>query len=149
MSTFEVSDVIARSAQDIWSYAAEIERHDEWMTVTNARATSGRGLAVGDRGKEVGGLGPWKWDVEVEVTAADPGRRLTWRSVAGAPFDLEVTLDLTEIDATSTRATYRASLRMRGLWRLIGPIAAMEGAAGPKRELARLKANLEAGTPAA
>ena len=46
--------------------------------------------------------------------------------------------------ADSTKATYRADIRLHGLWRLISPMVAMEGKAGPARELQRLKAQVEA-----
>jgi hypothetical protein len=43
----------------------------------------------------------------------------------------------------STRATYGAAIQPHGLWRLLAPVMAAEGKAGPGRELRRLKANLE------
>ncbi len=73
-----------------------------------------------------------------------PGRRITWRSVSGAPFDLEVTLDLESIGPASTKATYGADIRLHGLWRLLSPMVAMEAKAGPARELHRLKTQVEA-----
>jgi hypothetical protein len=35
-------------------------------------------------------------------------------------------------------------MRMRGVWRLLTPLLAMEGKAGQARELQRLKENVEA-----
>ena len=71
-----------------------------------------------------------------------------WRSVEGAPFDLQVSLDLASTGPTSTRATYGAEIQPHGLWRLLAPLMAAEGKAGPERELRRLKENLERSTPA-
>ena len=144
MSKGVAQQTIARSAQDVWAYAAEIVRHPEWMTVTDARAISGDGTQRGARGRERTRFGPFSWDVEFEVVDATPGRRLAWRSVGGAPFDLEVTLDLEPAGPDATKASYAADLRLRGAWRLLSPIVAMEANAGPARELARLKARVEA-----
>lgn len=143
MSTFVAEQTIARSAQDVWTYAADIARHTEWMTITDAQVLAGPGTRVGARGRERMRFGPFVWDVEFEVAEAVPGRRIVWKSVAGAPFDLAVSLDLEPVGSTSTKATYGADIRLHGLWRLISPMVAMEGKAGPARELQRLKAQVE------
>lgn len=143
MSTFSTQQTIARSPDDVWTYAADILRHPEWMSVSDARILEGPGTRAGARGRERMRLGPFAWDVEFEVTEAVPGRRIVWETVEGAPFDLAVSLDLEPVSATSTRARYGADVRLRGLWRLLGPIVAMETKAGPARELGRLKAQLE------
>lgn len=140
----ETEQTIARSPTDVWNYAADILRHPDWMSVTSAQILHGQGSEVGARGRERLVLGPFRWDVEFEVTEAVPGRRLVWRSVAGAPFHLEVALDLAPAGPNATLATYSAVMQMRGLWRLLMPLAAMEGKAGPERELKRLKENVEA-----
>jgi uncharacterized membrane protein len=139
----KTEQVIERPASDIWSYAADIVRHPEWMNVTNPRLMRGTGADAGSRGRERLALGPFKWDVEFEVAEAVPGRRIVWRSVAGAPFDIEISLDLDAAGPTSTRASYGAAIELHGLWRLLSPLLAAEGKAGPERELRRLKENLE------
>ena len=144
MITSQTEQTIERDATEIWAYAADIARHPEWMSVTDAAILRGVGSEVGSRGRERLALGPFKWDVEFEVAEAVAGRRIVWRSIAGAPFDLEVSLDLAPVGPTSTRATYGARLQPHGLWRLLGPVMAAEGKAGPERELRRLKENLEA-----
>lgn len=149
MTSFVARQSIARAADDVWAYAADIVRHTEWMTVTDARMLAGPGSRVGARGRERMRFGPFGWDVEFEVAEATPGRRLVWKSVAGAPFDLAVSLDLEPVGPTLANATYAAHIELQGLWRLIGPIVAMEGKAGPERELRRLKARVEEASTAA
>jgi hypothetical protein len=78
------------------------------------------------------------------VADAAPGRRIVWKAVSGAPFDHDVALDLEPVGPASTKATYGADVRLHGLWRLLSPMVAMEGRAGPARELQRLKAQVEA-----
>jgi len=144
MSNGVAEQTIARSAQDVWTYATDIVRHTEWMTVTDARIVRGDGTQTGARGREKMRFGPFGWDVEFEVVDAQPGRRIAWKSVGGAPFDLEVTLDLEPTGPASTKATYGADIRLHGLWRLLSPMLAMEAKAGPARELQRLKTQVEA-----
>lgn len=144
MTRFVAEQTIARSAHDIWAYAVDIVRHADWMTITDARITQGDGTRIGDRGRERMRFGPFGWDVEFEVAEAVPGRRIAWRSVSGAPYDLEVALDLEPTGPASTRATYGADIRLHSLWRLMAPLVAMEGRAGPARELQRLRTQVEA-----
>ena len=143
MIKFETEQTIARSADDVWTYAADILRHPDWMGVTDARLLHGQGSEVGARARERLVMGPFRWDVDLEVSEAVPGRRIVWRSRAGGPFHGEVALDLAPVGPNSTRATYGAAIRMRGLWRLLTPLVAMEGKAGQARELQRLKENVE------
>jgi len=139
----ESEQTIARSAEDVWAYAADALRHPEWMSVADARVVRGQGGEVGDRGRERLLFGPFRLDIEFEVSEAVPGRRIVWRPVAGAPFHGELALDLEPLGPTSTRATYGLAFQMLGLWRLLSPLVAMESKAGPARELRRLKENLE------
>ena len=144
MSASVAEQVIDRSPQEVWAYAADIVRHAEWMTVTDARVVRGDGTRAGARGRERVRFGPFAWEVEFEVVEAEPGRRLAWKSVAGAPFDLRVDLDLEPADPASTRARYGADIKLHGVWRLLTPMVAMEAKAGPARELERLKTKVEA-----
>jgi uncharacterized membrane protein len=139
----KVEQVIGRPAEEVWVYAADIVRHPDWMAVTDATIVRGNGSDVGSRGRERLALGPFKWDVEFEVAEAVSGRRIVWRSVSGAPFDIEISLDLDPVAPMTTRATYGAAIQPRGLWRLLSPLLAAEGKAGPERELRRLKENVE------
>ena len=114
------------------------------MDVTDARVVNGDGTRTGARGRERIRFGPFEWDVEFEVSDAVPGRRIAWKALSGAPFDLEVALDLEPTGPALTRATYGANLRLHGLWRLLSPVVAMEAKNGPARELRQLKAQVEA-----
>jgi uncharacterized protein YndB with AHSA1/START domain len=143
MARFEAETTIRRPADEIWAYAADIRRHPDWMAASDARLDRGTGQALGDRGRERVALGPLKLDIPFEVAEAVPGRKLTWRAVDNPSLDWDVTLELEPIDAASTKTTYRAAVGLRGRWRLIAPIVAMEGKSGVKKELERLKAIVE------
>ena len=143
MTRYEAQAEIARSADEVWTYAADILRHTEWMSVADAHLLAGDGTQVGARGRERLLLGPFKWDVEFEVVEAEFGRRLLWRS-RDKRFDMEVGLQLEPSGPTSVRARYYGAAQMHGRWRLLAPFVAMEGSAGIKRELAQLKARVEA-----
>jgi uncharacterized protein YndB with AHSA1/START domain len=68
MIRFETEQTISRSAEDVWTYAADILRHPEWMAVTDARIVRGTGTEVGAGATERIRLGPRSVDVELETT---------------------------------------------------------------------------------
>ena len=144
MRTFVAETMIDRSAQEIWAYAADIARHTEWMSVSEARVLSGQGTERGARGIERLELGPIKRDLELEVADAVPDRRLLWRSVPGGDLHMEVELTLEPAEGGGTLARYKGSYELRGRLRLLAPIMALEGRSGIKRELGLLKAKVEA-----
>jgi hypothetical protein len=146
MAVFEAVTMIQAPADQIWSYAADIQRHPEWMGATDARVDRGTGTNAGDRGRERLVLGPLKLDLAFEVGEAVPARRLAWRTIGKPGLNLEVALDLDAIDAASTRATYRSTVDLHGRWRLIAPLIAMEGPGGVKREVRLLKERIEQGS---
>lgn len=145
MSRFEATATIDRPPAEVWAYAADIPRHTEWMSVATAEVLHGTGTEVGARGRERVVLGPLTWDIPFDVVAAEPGRFLLWRALEDQRFHLwEVGLELEPIGPDGTRATYHGELRMRGRWRILSPLVAMEGPAGVRRELRLLKEAVEA-----
>lgn len=143
MIKFHTEQTIARSALDIWTYAADITRHPEWMGVLDARLVSGQPTEIGARGREHVKLGPRTFDVELEVSASIPAQRIGWRMAGGSPFAGEVTLDLEPLGPDLTRAVWSGSIGLTGWWRLIEPLIAAEAKAGEAAELRRLKETLE------
>ena len=143
MIRFETEQTIARSAEDVWAYAADIVRHPEWMGVTDARIVRGQGTEVGARAVERMKLGPRSIDVEFEVSGSIPARRIAWRVAGGSPLAGDITLDLEPLGPDRTRAVWSGWIGLTGIWRLIEPLMAAEVKAGEAAELRRLKENLE------
>lgn len=143
MIRFETEQTIARSAEDVWAYAADILRHPEWMGVTDARIVQGTGSEVGARAIERMNMGPRTVDVEFTVAESIPARRLRWTVAGRSPLTGDVTLDLEPLGADQTKAVWSGSIGLNGLWRLLEPLMAGEVKAGEAAELRRLKENLE------
>ncbi len=143
MTRFDAEATIDRSADAVWAYAADILQHPAWMSVADAHVLRGQGTEIGARGRERLLFGPIKRDVEFEVVVADRGRRIVWRTVDDPRFEIEVGLELEAEPTGTTLARYHGSIEMRGRWRLLAPLVAMDGSAAIRRELGRLKANVE------
>lgn len=73
MIRFQTEQTIDRPAPEIWSYAADITRHPEWMGVIDARPVSGQATDVGARGVERRKLGPRTFEVGLEVSSRSRG----------------------------------------------------------------------------
>jgi hypothetical protein len=145
MSRFEATETIERPSDEVWAYASDILRHPDWMSVVDAEVLQGDGTEVGARGRERVVLGPIKCDISFEVAAAEPGRLLLWRALEDRRFHVwEVGLELESLGSRTTRATYHGELRMRGRWRILSPLVAIEGPAGVRKELRLLKDAVEA-----
>jgi uncharacterized membrane protein len=143
MIKFHTEQTIARSALDVWTYAADITRHPEWMGVLDARLVSGQTTEIGARGVERVKLGPLKFDVETEVSGSIPAQRIAWRMAGGSPFAGEVTLDLEPLGPDRTQAIWSGWMGLTGWWRVIEPLIAAEARAGEAAELRRMKDVLE------
>ena len=148
MIRFKSEQTIARSADDVWAYAADIVRHPEWMGVTAARIVQGNGTEVGARAIERIKMGPRSLEVELAVSESIPARRIAWKVAGGgSPIKGDVTLDLEPLGPGTTRATWSGSIGLTGIRRLIEPLMAGEIRNDEAVELRRLRANLET-TPA-
>ena len=111
MTRYEAQAEIARSADEVWTYAADILRHPEWMAVSCrpgfCPATERRSGPAGLGGRS---SVRFKSDIEFEVAEAEPGRRLQWRST-DPRFDYVVTLDLEPVGPADSRARVHGGLR--------------------------------------
>ena len=143
MIRFQTEQTIDRPAQDIWTYAADITRHPEWMGVIDARLVSGHATDIGARGVERTKLGPRTFEVGLEVSESIPAQRIAWRMDGRSPFIGEVTLALESLGPDRTRAVWSGGIGLTGWWRLVEPLIATEVRAGEAAELRRLKERLE------
>lgn len=147
MIRYSVEETIDRGPGEIWAYVADIERHTEWMNVDEARLLSGRPDQVGARATERMTVGGLRRSAELEVSVAEPGRRIAWRVLRGVPFGGTVSVELLPVEPGRTRVRYTAELELHGLWRLLAPFAAREVRASQTAELRRLTSIL-GGNPA-
>ena len=143
MIRFQTEQTIYRPARQVWSYAADITRHPEWMGVIDSRLVSGQATDIGARGVDRMKLGPRTFEVGFEVSKSIPAERIAWRMDGGSPFTGEVTLDLEALGPDRTRAVWSGSIGLTGWWRLIEPLIATEVRTGEAGELRRLKESLE------
>lgn len=115
------------------------------MGITGARLVSGRPREVGARGRQSFELGGRLLEAEIEITAADPGRRFAYRTVGGVPFTFEGVIDVEPIGPQQSRAVWSGWIEFEPA--MAAMEAEMSGAFQDSEaaELRRLKEVLEAG----
>jgi carbon monoxide dehydrogenase subunit G len=113
VQAFRAARVVGHPTQHVWGHLTDWDRAAGWLGVDSIRAEGptavGTRLRFVTRGKER----------TSEITALDPGRSITLRSVQGG-----VTADYTytvEPAHPGTEIALTADVRTRGAWALAGP----------------------------
>jgi carbon monoxide dehydrogenase subunit G len=120
MMTFEITQSIARPAEQVFAFVSDVRNEPQWHTdVLEAQLTNGSSVAKGStfalRLKH-------KRLPEVTVTVAeyDPPRKVVFRSHAG---NMEPTVIHTvEPNPAGTRFTRRFEMQSHGLMRVMAPL---------------------------
>lgn len=136
----ELTIEIARPPDDVFAYLTDVEQLPRWQkSVLEARADGP--FAEGTRIVERRSLFGREAESELQVTAFEPGRRLTLETIRG-PVELEVDHRLEQAE-TGTRLEVTAAGRAKGALRFAGPAVAAGARQELKRDFERLKALLE------
>ena len=138
---------IERPPDEIFARLTDFEGMADWTDMTDSRWLSEAGAAPGARGAAVIHLGPISRRLEWRVTDYEPGRRIGFRTEPGGAMDWDAEYVL-DADAAGTNVHTAGEIRLHGLLRLLEPVIRMELPKGESRELIRLKAILEQGSPA-
>jgi len=131
---------IARPAEDVFAFLADVSRVPEWQrsaVESRSDAPLAEGIRIHERRRFLGHDG---W-TELEVTAFEPGRRLALRTLRG-PVKLTIDHVLDEQDGRTTLHV-SAQGRPHGLLRLAAPAVAAKARQELRGDFERLKAILE------
>ena len=136
--------VIHQPIDVVASYAADPTNAPEWYDnidsvswKTEARVESGTRVAFAARflGRRL--------EYTYELGEVEPGARLVMRTAAG-PFPMETTYTWTAVDGASTRMTLRNRGEPAGFSKVVAPFMAPAMRRANRKDLAKLKAILEA-----
>jgi uncharacterized protein YndB with AHSA1/START domain len=131
---------IARPPADVFAYLTDVEKLPDWQSSLREAHADGP-LAEGSRLVEKRSLFGRNAETEHEVTAFEPGRRLTLKTIRG-PVQLEVDHEL-EPAGDGTKLRVRAEGRPTGILRVAGPALTAAARQELKRDFERLKKILE------
>lgn len=143
---FHVGGTINRPVEDVWKVLSNPENAVIWSHQTiEEKLTSPRPVGVGStRRAVVKGIGGRTMENHAVCTEFEPNRRIAWQTTsARVPF--HVVVDFTPMDG-ATRIDSTWTIPMKGILRPAGPILGMMMRRILQRDVANLKALMEAGT---
>ena len=142
MVRIELQLEIARPPEEVFRALTDLERLPEWQaSAVESRSDGplGEGSRVHERRKLMGR----EIESELEVTACEPGRRLTLRALDG-PVRFTVDHELSE-NGGSTSLRVVAVGKPTGALRFAGPMVKRQAEHELRGDFQRLKEQLEAG----
>lgn len=140
--------VIDRPVDVVAAYAADPSNAPEWYA--NIESVEWKTDARVEQGAKVAFVARFlgrRLEYTYELVEVEPGARLVMRTAQG-PFPMETTYSWTPADATSTRMTLRNRGEPAGFSKLVAPLMAPAMRRATRKDLAQLKAILEATGPA-
>lgn len=136
---------IARPADEVFSYVADVRRRGEWQdSVQRVEVETGETTGIGTRVLETrrvpGGPRTFRW----EVSDYDPPNRWGFRGV-GNPVNAVGVMTFVPVEGGSkTRASFEIDFEARGIAKLMAAFARRGARVEVPRDLAQLKRKLEA-----
>jgi len=134
---------INRPLHEVFAFVADKENDPRWRSnVREIERISGDGT-VGTRYHQVMATHRGEMDSDVEITGYEPGRRLTFRTLAGR-IQPEGSFDFAD-ESGGTRLTFKLWAELPGAKKLMAPKAAKSMKGEVEDSLDRLKQILETG----
>ena len=143
--TIRQSVEVGRPAKEVFAYVSDFGRAREWRVEVRESTLSPPGsMGKGSRMHEVAAILGRRVATDSVVEEFEPGRRFTFRHVAGPiPVGGEY---LVETAGNGARLTYTLTADLRGIWRVAGPYLRWSGPRMMARSLRRLQQRLGGGT---
>ncbi|HEV3053180.1 MAG TPA: SRPBCC family protein [Solirubrobacteraceae bacterium] len=137
---------INRSAEDVFAYLDDVERHGEWQdAIVSTKLETPGPVGVGSRVLEIRKAGGREQDASYEITEHDPPHKTAFRGVAG-PVRPVGTVTVEPVEGGSkSRVSIDFDLVGYGFGKLIAPLARMQARKEIATSQQQLKTKLEAG----
>ncbi len=136
---------INRSAEEVFAYLDQVDRHNEWQgqLVSTAIETDGP-VRVGTRVVERRNVPGGARDFPYDITEHDPARKISFRGTAG-PIRPAGTYTVDPTGESSSRMSSELDLKGHGIGKLFAPLALRQAAKQVPVDLKRFKELLESG----
>jgi len=143
MAKIEVSTVIYRPIEEVFAVLSNEENRSKWSSTTiEVKKTSEGPIGVGTTWRGVDRIFGRQMERESIYTEYEPNRKITQKSTSGpVPFKVQFIYKPT---SGGTRVIVIAEAQPRGLFKLAGPLFMRLRKRQFARDLANLKAMIEA-----
>jgi uncharacterized protein YndB with AHSA1/START domain len=145
MAKIEVSTVINRPVEEVFAVLSNDENRPKWSSTTiEVKQTSEGPIGVGTTWRGVDRIFGRRMERDSVYTAYELNRKITQQSTSGpVPFEVQ---SIYEPTAGGTRVIVIAEAQPSGLFKLAGPLLMRIRKRQFARDLANLKAMIEAHT---
>jgi uncharacterized protein YndB with AHSA1/START domain len=135
---------VARSAEDVFAYLAEVEHNTEWLSgMRSCRWTSEPPVRAGSTYEQVSHFLGREIRTRFEVTAYEPGHLVTIRSREGSSFPITVTRKVVATGARQCHVTEIVDGDPSGFYSLAAPVLRRMVERTIRRDYRNLKRLLE------
>ena len=144
MINYETEVIVNRPVEQVYKFATEVSRWDDWTEMTGTHLVSGDSLRVGSQVETTMKMGPMKQTMVFQAAAMEENRRLAWKTVSKGTLQWDADLKFEPHGASSTRVVSSGQVRLNGLLKLSEPLIASEVRSGEAKELIKFKELIEA-----
>jgi uncharacterized protein YndB with AHSA1/START domain len=145
LSTAALTVTIERPVEDVFAVLTHLENAATWSRAIEETLTTPDPMGVGTRRRAVvPTFGGRTAENEMELTEFEPNRRLAMRSISGFPFEVRISIDFIRL-GDGTRLEWLVSFEPGGLMRPAAPLLAAVYKRSFAKDLANLRAMMEAG----
>ena len=143
MKQIEVRVWIDRPADEVYAYVVDLDRWPEWRSdVVGGELLTEGPMRVGTQARGIGKILGRPFTIDVEVTALEPAVRFGYRPIKG-PLKTN-NLYTFETQAGGTLVVLTDDIGLNGIFKVLLPVMPALVRSGYRKNLAGLKAALEA-----
>jgi uncharacterized membrane protein len=140
---------INRSAEEVFAYLDQLDRHNEWQgSLVSAKVETDGPTRVGTRVLERRNVPGGTRDIPYELTEHEPPRKASFRGTAG-PVRPVGTITVDPAGESSSRLTLELDLEGHGIGKLFAMLARRQAARQVPVDHLKLKELLESGVSTA
>jgi hypothetical protein len=111
MINYQSDVIVNRPVEQTFALAADVARLDDWTDMTGTRLVAGGALGAGSQIQTTLKMGPMKQAMTFEVSAYEPNRRLSWKSISKGALDWDAVYTFEPQGPAATRVSTSGQLR--------------------------------------
>lgn len=137
--------VVNRPVEEVFTFLTTLENLPKWQSALSSHVITQGPVGVGTRFEESFKMMGRTVDVVCEITAYERPRKLGWKSTSSKMIGFESLFHFDPANS-GTRVRFEGGSTLKGLWRLLEPLAGEEFRRELKAELEKMKKVVEAET---
>jgi len=145
MIEYKTEVTVNRPVEQVFKFAADVARMDDWTDMKGTRLVSQGALGVGSQIETTIKFGPSKQVMSFQVAAFEQNRRIAYKTTSQGAVQWDAEYTFEPQGDSATRVVSVGQLRFKGALKLSEPLLAGEVRSGEAKELVRFKDLIESG----